>query len=237
VGGARTDAAEAFNYTISHDLRAPLRVVEGFSKILKEDYGRTLDRIGNDHIDRILAAAHRMHNMIDALLSLSRLSNKPLERAVVDLSELAGSICEDLRREHAGRSVTVSIEPGLQAQGDATLLRMALENLLSNAWKYTNKRPQAEIQFIRHASQPQTFTVRDNGAGFDMRFADRLFCAFQRLHSASDFQGHGVGLASVKRIINRHGGSIWAESEVGRGAQFHFSLPAPELARRAAPAP
>jgi two-component sensor histidine kinase len=232
---ARSEAAEAFSYTISHDLRAPLRVVEGFSKILKEDYGRALDRIGNDHLDRILAASQRMHNMIDSLLSLSRLSSKPLERRRVDLSALANTIVEELRRENPSRGISVVIEPGLQAEADATLLHMALENLLSNAWKYTGKRAQAEIRLTRHPRQSHTFTVSDNGAGFDMRFSDRLFCAFQRLHSASDFPGHGVGLASVKRIIQRHGGTIWAESEVGRGAQFHFSLPAPETSRKPVP--
>jgi light-regulated signal transduction histidine kinase (bacteriophytochrome) len=215
---------DAFSYTVSHDLRAPIRVVEGFTRILKEDYGAQLDRIGNDHLDRVLGAASRMNQMIDALLALSQLSSQPLGRQTVDLSQLAHYIAEDLRREQPNRSVQFHIAPGLTTQGDPTLLRVVLENLLSNAWKYTSKRSDAEIWFAPHTEQAHTYTVRDNGAGFDMRFADRLFGVFQRLHSASDFAGTGVGLASVKRIVQRHGGDIWAQAEVGQGAVFHFSL-------------
>jgi light-regulated signal transduction histidine kinase (bacteriophytochrome) len=217
-------AQDAFSYTVSHDLRAPIRVVEGFTKILKEDYGSQLDRIGNDHLDRVLGAASRMNQMIDALLALSQLSNQPLGRQSVDLSQLAHYIAEDLRREQPDRSVQLHIHPGMTTQGDPTLLRVVLENLLGNAWKYTSKQPQAEIWFTPHSELAHTYTVRDNGAGFDMRFADRLFGVFQRLHSANDFAGTGVGLASVKRIVQRHGGEIWAQAEVGRGAAFHFSL-------------
>jgi len=215
----------AFSYTISHDLRAPIRVVEGFGRILKEDYGNALDRIGNDHLDRMMAAASRMNHMIDALLSLSRLSTQPLARQSVNLSQLAGWVIDELRRQQPEREVTVHIEAGMQAQGDPTLLRMALENLLGNAWKYSGKTTAAQISFetTQHGGQA-AFVVRDNGAGFDMRFADRLFGVFQRLHSSSDFQGNGVGLASVRRIVRRHGGEIWAESEVGQGARFYFTL-------------
>lgn len=216
---------DAFSYTVSHDLRAPIRVVEGFTKILKEDYGAQLDRIGNDHLDRVLGAANRMNQMIDALLALSQLSRQPLGQQRVDLSQLAHYIAEDLRREQVDRAVVLHIAPGMGAQGDPTLLRVVLENLLGNAWKYTSKQPQAQIWFVPHHEQAHTYTVRDNGAGFDMRFADRLFGVFQRLHSASDFAGTGVGLASVKRIVQRHGGDIWAQAEVGQGAAFHFSLP------------
>jgi signal transduction histidine kinase len=216
---------ESFNYTVSHDLRAPIRVVEGFTRILKEDYGRLLDRIGNDHLDRVLGAAARMNSMIDALLALSRLSTRPLARQPVNLSQLVGYIVDDLKRGEPERQVQVHIEPGLQVQGDATLLRVALENLLGNAWKYTARCREPRIWFERaeHDGRP-AFAVRDNGAGFDMRFADRLFGVFQRLHSASDFQGTGVGLASVRRILRRHGGDIWAEGEVDRGARFVFWL-------------
>jgi signal transduction histidine kinase len=216
---------ESFSYTVSHDLRAPLRVVEGFSRIVKEDYGRQLDRIGHDHLDRVMAAAARMNGMIDALLALSKLSTQPVGRQTVNLSQLAGWVIEELRRQSPGREVAVQIEPGLVTQGDPTLLRMVLENLIGNAWKYTGQRNGAQIAFGRSA--PDTFTVRDNGAGFDMRFADRLFGVFQRLHSANDFPGTGIGLASVRRIVRRHGGEVWAEAEVGRGAAFHFSLPDP----------
>lgn len=216
---------ESFSYTVSHDLRAPIRVVEGFTKILKEDYGRLLDRIGNDHLDRVLGASARMNSMIDALLALSQLSTRPLTRQPVNLSQLVGYIVDDLRRQSPERQVTVTVEPGLQVQGDATLLRVALENLLGNAWKYTARcrEPRIWVERTEHEGRP-AFAVRDNGAGFDMRFADRLFGVFQRLHSANDFQGTGVGLASVRRIMRRHGGDIWAEGEVDRGARFVFWL-------------
>jgi signal transduction histidine kinase len=216
---------ESFSYTVSHDLRAPIRVVEGFTKILKEDYGRLLDRIGNDHLDRVLGAAARMNSMIDALLALSQLSTQPLARQPVNLSQLAHYIADDLRRQTPERQVKLVIEPELQVHGDPTLLRVVLENLLGNAWKYTGKCREPQIWFGRetHDGVP-TYIVRDNGAGFDMRFADRLFGVFQRLHSATDFQGTGVGLASVRRIVRRHGGDIWAESEVERGASFYFTL-------------
>jgi signal transduction histidine kinase len=216
---------EAFSYTVSHDLRAPIRVVEGFARIVKEDYGRVLDRIGIDHLDRVLGAAARMNNMIDALLALSQLATQPLQRQPVNLSQLAGFVIDDLRRSVPERDVEVLIEPDLIAQGDPTLLRVVLENLLGNAWKYSARTARARIGFgLGSSTGAPSFTVRDNGAGFDMRYADRLFGVFQRLHSASDFQGTGVGLASVRRIIRRHGGEIWAESEVGRGAAFHFTL-------------
>ena len=233
------DEQASFNYTVSHDLRAPIRVVEGFTKIVKEDYGRLMDRIGNDHLDRVLAAAARMNSMIDALLALSQLSTQPLVQQPVNLTQLAGFVADDLRRQSPERAVSLQIEPGLIAHGDPTLLRMVLENLLGNAWKYTGKCAQAMVVFERGESPPNsnsnsnssskpnpvhTFTVRDNGAGFDMRFTDRLFGVFQRLHSANDFPGTGVGLASVRRIVRRHGGEIWADAEVDKGAAFHFSL-------------
>jgi signal transduction histidine kinase len=197
--------------------------VEGFTRILKEDYGRLLDRIGNDHLDRLLGAAARMNAMIDALLALARLSSQPLASQPVNLSQLAGYVAEDLRRQWPERPVVLHIEPGLQARGDPTLLRVVLENLLGNAWKYTGKCAAPEVWF-EHGTSQGAYLVRDNGAGFDMRFADRLFGVFQRLHSASEFQGTGVGLASVRRIVRRHGGDIWAEAEVDQGARFHFSL-------------
>lgn len=223
----------SFSYTVSHDLRAPLRVVEGFARILKEDYGRLLDRIGNDHLDRVMGAASRMNSMIDSLLSLTQLSSQPLARQPVNLSQMAEFVIEELARAAPERRVAVFVQPQMVVQGDPTLLRMVLENLLGNAWKYSGKCAQAEIRF---ELQPQNsakaggaqpvFCVSDNGAGFDMRFADRLFGVFQRLHSASDFQGTGVGLASVRRIVRRHGGDIWAEAEVGAGARFYFTLAA-----------
>ncbi len=219
--------AEQFSMTVSHDLRAPIRVVEGFTRIVKEDYGRLLDRVGNDHLDRVLGAAARMNLMIDALLTLARLSTQPLARQPVNLSQLASYVVEDLRRSAPDREADIDIEPGLTAQGDPTLLRLVLENLLGNAWKYTSRTPRAQIVLRQQIQSGQrSFLVQDNGAGFDMRSAERLFGLFQRLHSANDFPGHGVGLASVKRIVQRHGGDIWAEAEPGRGASFHFTLAA-----------
>ena len=166
-----------------------------------------------------------MNLMIDALLTLARLSTQPLARQPVNLSQLAGFVVEDLRRGTAERSVEVDIEPGLAAQGDPTLLRLVLENLLGNAWKYTARTPRARIVLRRGEHEGRVcFQVVDNGAGFDMRSADRLFGLFQRLHSQADFAGHGVGLASVRRIVQRHGGEIWAQAEPGRGATFSFTL-------------
>ncbi|MBB3196560.1 sensor histidine kinase [Roseateles terrae] len=222
---ARADQA-SFSYTVSHDLRAPLRVVEGFTRILKEDYGRLLDRAGNDHLDRVLSAAGRMHSMIDALLALSQLSSQTLRQETVDLSLLASMVLEELRRSAPERQVETFVQPGQRVIGDPTLLRMVLENLLGNAWKYSSRQAAASIRFESMTRDgEQVFVISDNGAGFDMRFADRLFGVFQRLHSASEFQGTGVGLASARRIVRRHGGDIWAESEIGQGARFYFSLP------------
>jgi signal transduction histidine kinase len=217
--------SEQFSLTLSHDLRAPIRVVEGFTRIVKEDYGPQLGRVGNDHLDRVLGAAARMNQMIDALLTLARLSTQPLARQPVNLSQLAGYVADELRRSAPERRAEVEIQPGLSTLGDPTLLRLVLENLLGNAWKYSAR---AEVARISFASEQQDgcagFVVRDNGAGFDMRSAERLFGLFQRLHSANEFPGTGVGLASVRRIVRRHGGDIWAEAEPGRGAAFHFTL-------------
>ena len=223
---AETEADhESFGYIVSHDLRAPIRVVDGFTRIVKEDYGAVLDKVGHDHLDRILGAAARMNSMIDALLGLSRLSSQPIARVPVNLSQIAGFVVDELRRQQPEREVEVEIEPALMASGDPTLLRMMLENLIGNAWKYSaNARP-ARIGLRRKDGEATTFTVHDNGAGFDMRFADRLFGVFQRLHSASEFPGTGIGLASVRRIVRRHRGEVWAESEPVHGARFHFSLP------------
>ena len=226
--GAQAQAHESdnFSFTLSHDLRAPIRVVEGFTRIVKEDYGRHLDRVGNDHLDRVLGAVARMNLMIDAMLALARLSQQPLARQRVNLTQLAGYVVDDLRRTASDRSADIDIEPGLSAWGDPTLLRLVLENLLGNAWKYSVRCERTQISMRAVPQGEQTaFVVRDNGAGFDMRSAERLFGLFQRLHSASDFAGHGVGLASVRRIVQRHGGEIWAEAEPGRGAAFFFTLP------------
>ena len=219
------DEALSFSYTLSHDLRAPVRVVEGFARILKEDYAQQLDRVGSDHLDRVLGAAARMNQMIDALLAMAQLAAQPLARQSVNLTQLAQFVVEDLRRGDPERQIDFDIAPALVAQGDPTLLRQVLENLLGNAWKYTQRSAQAHVRFVREQQDgADVYVVSDNGAGFDMRAVDRLFGLFQRLHSASDFPGTGVGLASVKRIVARHGGRIWAQAELGRGAAFYFTL-------------
>jgi len=216
---------ESFSASVSHDLRAPLRVVDGFARLLKEDFGHTFDRVAHDHVNRIVSAASRMNRMIDALLRLARVSSEPIESERVDLSGLARQIVEELQSQDPERSALIEIEPDLTASGDRVLLRILLENLLSNAWKYTSRSPRAEIAFrARHEAACTVFVVSDNGAGFDMRFADRLFRVFQRLHSAGEFPGTGVGLATAARIVRRHGGRIWADSAPGTGARFQFTL-------------
>lgn len=222
---------ESFIYTVSHDLRAPVRVIEGFARILQEDYGDRLDRIGHEHLHRVLGAAERMSRMIDALLGLSRLSAQPIVPETVDLSRVADLIVEELRAAEPQRQVIVSVQPGMVAEGDRTLLRVMLENLLGNAWKYSSKRPEARIEFSASGSGADTvYCVSDNGDGFDMRYADRLFGVFQRLHGASEFPGTGIGLATVQRIVRRHGGRVWAEAEPGLGARFRFTLGGPPAA-------
>jgi signal transduction histidine kinase len=216
---------ESFSYTVSHDLRAPLRVVDGFARILHEDFADGLAPGGREHLDRILAAASRMDHMIDALLGLARVSAQPLVPAPVDLTLLAQQIADELRSQQPGRQVEFVIARSMVASGDRTLLRIVLENLLGNAWKYTGRMTRAVVEFDC-ALQGQTlvYRVADNGAGFDMRYADRLFGAFQRLHGAGEFVGTGVGLATVARIVQRHHGRIWADSVPGEGARFFFTL-------------
>jgi signal transduction histidine kinase len=215
----------AFSYTVSHDLRAPLRVVDGFARILKEDFGAGLAPQAGEHLDRILAAATRMDQMIDALLGLARVSAQPLVAAPVDLSLLAQQIADDLRSQQPLREVEFVIARAMVASGDRTLLRIVLENLLGNAWKYTGGTAHAVIAFDCALEGSTTvYRIADNGAGFDMRHADRLFGAFQRLHGAHEFPGTGVGLATVARIVQRHRGRIWADSAPGKGARFHFTL-------------
>ncbi|MEW6366615.1 MAG: response regulator [Acidobacteriota bacterium] len=216
---------EAFSYSVSHDLRAPLRSLSGFSKALIEDYGGRLDDTASHYLDRIAAASERMDGMITALLNLSRVTRHEMRRTAVDASSMAEDIAAELQESDPSRDAEFIVEPGAVVDADAHLLRVALENLLGNAWKFTAKRDRARVEFgTTNAGEQQACFVRDNGAGFDMTYAEKLFGAFQRLHSQSEFSGHGIGLATVQRIIHRHGGRIWAQGEVGKGATFFFTL-------------
>jgi len=217
---------EAFVYSVSHDLRSPLRCVDSFSHILAEDYSAQLDAQGQDNLQRICAASARMGQLIDDLLKLSRVSRDEMHPGCVDLSALGLSVLNHLRLTDPARPVEVVIASGLQAKGDERLLQIAMENLLGNAWKFTSRQPAARIELGRCApAAGAAFFVRDNGAGFEMAFATKLFGAFQRLHSEAEFPGTGIGLATVQRIIHRHGGQVWAESKPGEGATFYFTLP------------
>lgn len=217
---------ESFSYTVSHDLRAPLRAITGFSQVIQEDHSSQLDEKGQDFFKRIKKAADDMGILIDDILSLSRVTRREMQVAPVNLSELAEEVIAGLRKAQPSRYVDVIIAPSLQVTGDRHLLRIVLENLLNNAWKYSGKREHAEIVLdVTRKENELIFFVRDNGAGFDMQYAGKLFGAFQRLHHAGEFEGTGIGLATVQRIIRRHGGKVWAEAAVDKGAVFYFTLP------------
>ena len=216
---------EAFSYSVSHDLRAPLRAIDGFGRILHHDYAEQLGVKGQDYLERIRRAAQHMGMLIDDLLKLSRVTRAELLREEVDLSELAQEVMAELRKQDPERVVQFTLRPGLTAHGDRRLMRVVLDNLLSNAWKFTGQRAVANIEFgVMMLHEQPTWFVRDNGAGFDMAYADKLFGVFQRLHDAREFSGTGVGLATAQRIIHKHGGQIWAESEVDAGTTFYFTL-------------
>jgi two-component system sensor histidine kinase/response regulator len=216
---------ETFSYTVSHDLRAPLRRIESFAKALSETQADRLDDEGRRYLSRIRTSSQEMAQLIDDVLYLSRVTRAELRRQEVDLSALARAIIERLREAEPDRKVDVRIRPGLTTVGDGQLLRIALDNLLENAWKFSARQPEARIEFgVTHLPGEPAYFIRDNGAGFDMSYAGRLFTPFQRLHLSSEFPGTGVGLATVQRIIYRHGGRIWAEGGVGQGATFHFTL-------------
>lgn len=223
---------DSFAYSVSHDLRAPLRVVDGFATIVLEDYGdrgKPLDDVGRDHLRRIVAASQRMNTMIDTLLGLSRMTSRELARERVDLSQIARELTDDLRAQDAARAIEFVVAPNLRTDGDSTLLRLVLQNLLGNAYKFTGRNRAARVEFgARADGKGVAYYVKDNGAGFDMRFAEKMFGLFQRLHSANEFPGTGVGLATVQKIIRRHGGRVWAEAvpapNEGHGATFFFTL-------------
>ena len=226
---AATEAAnrelEAFSYSVAHDLRAPLRGVDGFSQALLEDFADSLGEEGCGYLKHVRASAQEMGRLIDDLLALSRVTRSDLVREPVDLSDLARNVAAQLQRAQSARRVEIDVAAGIVAEGDARLLRIALENLLGNAWKFTGKREEPRVEVgVTPEAEGGAYFIRDNGAGFDMAYASKLFGAFQRLHSTDEFEGTGIGLATVQRIVNRHGGRIWAIGEVDRGATFYFTL-------------
>jgi light-regulated signal transduction histidine kinase (bacteriophytochrome) len=216
---------EAFAYSVSHDLRAPLRSIDGFCKILLDDYGPQLDDEGKEYLQRIRKASQRLGQLIDDLLNLSRATRTTMRIEHVDLSDMALHIAEELRSDEPNRSAEFRIDLGAIARGDARLLQLVMQNLLDNAWKFSSKNEQARIEFgMTEEEGGRVFFVRDNGVGFDMKYADRLFTSFQRLHSPAQFPGSGIGLATVHRIVKRHGGTIWVKAGEGKGATFYFTL-------------
>ncbi|MHB8091467.1 MAG: PAS domain-containing sensor histidine kinase [Syntrophales bacterium] len=218
---------DAFSYSVSHDLRAPLRSIDGFSQALLEDYqNKPLDDTGKNYLERVCKATQRMGLLIDDMLKLSRITQAEMQRGTVDLSGMIREIAEEHRKSNPDRAVEVTVQEGIMIQGDPYLMKIAVENLVDNAFKFTGKSAQPRIEFGTTDRDGETACfIRDNGAGFDMAYAGKLFGAFQRLHTTDEFPGTGIGLATVKRIINRHGGIIWAEGEVGKGATFYFTLP------------
>ena len=216
---------ESFSYSISHDLRAPLRSIDGFSHALLEDYGSQLPPDARNYLERVRKAAQRMAELIDDLLKLARITRSPLQSKFINLSKIVEEIADTLKEQQPERQASFAIAPDLMVEGDPHLLHAALENLVGNAWKFSSKKDRSVIEFGQlNKSTERTFFVRDNGSGFNMAYVDKLFGVFQRLHSMSDFPGTGVGLATVQRIIKIHGGNIWAEAEEGKGATFYFTL-------------
>jgi light-regulated signal transduction histidine kinase (bacteriophytochrome) len=220
---------EAFSYSVSHDLRAPLRSIAGFAQALEEDYYEVLDDEGKDYIRAVIGSCRSMSQLIDDLLRLSRVTRAEMSRQPVDLSQITRGIATELKRSDPKRTVEIVIQPDLRAYGDASLLKTALESLMNNAWKFSERAERARIEVgVAEVSGRRAFYVRDNGAGFDPAYSHKLFASFQRLHTAHEFEGTGIGLATVQRVLQRHGGEVWAEGEVGRGATFYFTLGEPE---------
>jgi signal transduction histidine kinase len=216
---------DAFSYSVSHDLRAPLRAIDGFSQALAHDYAEVLDERAQHYLERVCAGAQRMSALIDGMLELSRVARAPLRRSTLDVTELARRLLAGLAKEHPDRKVDIEVAPGLLLYADPHLVRIVLEKLLDNAWKFTAKSAAARIQVGRVSEDGRgSLFVADDGVGFDMAYATRLFSPFQRLHKASEFAGTGIGLAVAQRIVSRHGGRIWAEAEVGAGAKFCIAL-------------
>jgi signal transduction histidine kinase len=217
---------EAFSYSVSHDLRAPLRHINGFSQALLEDYEDKLDETGKGYLNQVREASHEMAQLIDDVLQLARVTRTDMRREPINLSEIARKVIDDLRRGQEDRPVAIDIEEGLMAKGDKRLMQIVLSNLLGNAWKFTSRQEQTRIAFGQTKQNGQSsYFVRDNGAGFDMEYVGKLFGAFQRLHTVGEFEGTGIGLATVQRIVSRHGGRVWAEGKLNEGATFNFTLP------------
>ncbi len=216
---------EAFSSSVSHDLRAPLRHIEAFAQMVADEYADKLDERGRDYIRRIRAATQRMKDLIAALLDLSRYTRVDLNRARIDLSAMVKTAVAERAQDWPDRKVKLAIADGVTVEGDPAMLEAVIDNLIGNAWKFTQKRPDAKIEFgVTGLDGKTVYYVRDNGAGFDKKYSDRLFSPFQRLHSDHEFPGLGIGLATVQRIIYRHGGRIWAEGETDRGATFYFTI-------------
>jgi len=217
---------EAFSYSVSHDLRAPLRSIDGFSQALIEDYQDKVDEQGKNYLQRIRLATQRMAQLIDDMLTLSRVSRNEMIVQQVNLSEIVKAVAAELHENQSDRQVEFLVQDNVHGQGDSRLLRIVFENLVGNAWKFTSKHSSARIEFgTMQQEEKLVYFIRDDGAGFDMNNAKKLFGAFQRLHSANEFPGTGIGLATVQRIIHRHGGNVWVESEVEKGATFYFTIP------------
>jgi light-regulated signal transduction histidine kinase (bacteriophytochrome) len=223
---------ESFSYSVSHDLRTPLRSIAGFAQILLDDYAPNLDADANRHLERIRSATIHMGALIDGLLALSQVGRAELQLGPVDLSGAARAVAAELRRRDPERAAAIEIEPHLEARADQRLARVVLDNLLGNAWKFTARTHAPRIEVGAETREGErVFFVKDNGAGFDMQYAESLFAPFRRLHRQSDFPGTGIGLATVQRVVQRHGGRIWAESREGQGAVFFFTLPDREQPR------
>jgi len=221
---------EAFSYSVAHDLRSPLISIDGFSQVLLQSYGEKLDDTGRSHLERITGSARRMHRLINDLLELSKVVRAPMHSMTIDLTRVANDVVRTFKESAPDRNVSIVIADGMTVEGDSALLRIAVENLLSNAWKFTSRTPNARIEFGSRIDRSgrRAYFVRDNGAGFDPRHAANLFSPFRRLHAESQFPGSGIGLATVQRIVHRHSGEIWAEAAVDRGACFYFTLPTVE---------
>lgn len=216
---------ESFSYSVAHDLRAPLRSIVGFSGIVIEEHGPNLPADAKQSLERVVKAANKMGQLIDGLLGFSRLTRREIKKEWVDLSVMVNGIVTDLKTANPERNVDISIAEGIAGNGDPQLLQVVLTNLLGNAWKFTSKKPNARIEFgAITQNEKKSYYVRDNGAGFDMKYSEKLFGTFQRLHTNDEFEGTGIGLATVQNIINRHGGRIWAEAKIGEGAAFYFTL-------------